>query len=1533
MKNALRTAVFFLFFILSARAQTRCIDIAPIPENQIDSEISKEQSATFAAEVMALKLGDQLVIKTSRTTSLTGTVSRSYMDVNFVEVRSGFLDDRLGHFRMTWDDDAVVGRVYDTMKPESYDIVKKIGNHPVTIDRLDVNAFNKKYPLACGNDEFEHECEINAGMVAANYDQKDDPAIWNDGVMVTQTFLVMYTYNTSRHLKDRGGINNHIAQGLELGNLCLITSGVPCTLVLGHSEGVDYVSQGNGSQDLSALGSNRKPFHNVRNLQCHYGCDIRTIVPEISNYGGLAYVASTASGMYDRDASHMVHVDYMAWHSWIHEIGHNMGGQHAIEQSYSAGPESGGLFGHSVGSFYTLRGDDSYGSIMSYAGHRTDNFCDTNAFIEGTPLGVDGRRNVARTWKKIRKYAANYLAKPKPSRIYAEESFNYKLDDSLMWQEGGSGWWEPWWTCSNKVFQITGGLSYPGLHCSGNAVYCDTWTSNAISRCGGNDPSCCDLRMPFINNRTNKPLWFSCLISRQNDDPNFFGVGLGRNLRFAKRADTDEIYLNGIPTGVTMPPFSTNLFLVKVDIDASKVYFWVDPDIASEPDVSTAQANFSYYATYTLNRVIIEGRKGAKFIVDEVRMGRSFEEVVAAQHPQEPKLEEGENALTFSFLGAPGEYDIFRSESEELSDRVKIATITSEGGRYSYVDAAPRDTVWYYMAAPKDAESEWLFTVPVSGLLGNLTQIPEPNGPYVVGQGQTNYFSAKGSRGWESAFRWQLRGTQSQMKTNNMYYAYMSTFTPGTYDVTLLMRSCRRPYDGIVTNYTTLTVTNSYPHVSVEMIRGDNMAKRPLTFRASPWDPGTNDVLEVRYQADESEEWTDWSRNYEFVHTYETSGDHLLKCQVRDNYGAVSETELPLMIETARAIPSFEDNIVVPPGEDHYFFTLRNLGTEPYEYEIEYTTDPTFFTVTPESGTVDAHGRSLLIRFNRIEVNDKTGLQCNFNVVIGGERTTVKLTFPPGKRAHLAINGNFDLFEGDALKLNNFGSRGCDSYRWLLDGEFISGAGAVVYQDGLESGEHSVVLEGYNVKGELAASVTNNFYVSPYMPSVYLTEFNKMGSSVTVWPRMASFREGMLIRFDWGEDAGYTTWQELREDSKFTHEFAHTGDHYVKCEVSLGEFRGHASLLFRPDRELYYQARIKENSSDEITVSAGERVTLLGEAGARNFWREDPMNPEIGLVEDPLAEETVCGPFAKPGTYGFIYYRADDEAVSAPQLLKVTVEPSEVTFSSFELNGMVITNTIYGEGPLGGCSVGVRAGSELYFITNRADGAFVFPTFQGNGTGSLTLNIMHPEHDGILTNVSLNSGAVFQMRKKSGAGYVYFNCTGERSALPLEGVNIKIAGLEGRTNGKGRSAAFTLPYGEYLAELTYPGMEPVVTNVLSFSQTTTCNVVMRGRQYVLSGMLYGTGGEIVTNGQIQVLNRETMNIAKRYNLEGLPFFDIVLGGTATTLRFRPAGYDNLNIDIALENNDAEDFVLTPEPLFITSLIFLLLLKLHHKDRS
>ena len=106
---------------------------------------------------------------------------------------------------------------------------------------------------------------------------------------------------------------------------------------------------------------------------------------------------------------------------------------------------------------------------------------------------------------------------------------------------------------------------------------------------------------------------------------------------------------------------------------------------------------------------------------------------------------------------------------------------------------------------------------------------------------------------------------------------------------------------------------------------------------------------------------------------------------------------------------------------------------------------------------------------------------------------------------------------------------------------------------------------------------------------------------------------------------------------------------------------------------------------------------------------------------------------------------------------------------------------------------------------------------------------------------------------------------------------------------------------------------------------------MKGRLYTLSGMAYGTGSEIVTNAQIQVLSKATMNIAKRYNLDGAPFFDLGVGEASTTLRVRPVEYDNLNLDIQLENNGHKDVVLTPEPILASLILFALgLIYLRHE---
>ncbi|MBP5627367.1 hypothetical protein J6X96_04290 [bacterium] len=1513
-----RSFLLLIFAALTLAAWERVIDISP--RDTLKGDISGNQDADFVDNVKALRMGDKLVIKTSSTTALTGTVSYCYMDVNFVEVRAGFLDDRLGHFRMTWDDDAMMGRVYDALKPESYDLLKRFGRHPLNIDCMDVAAFKKKYPLKCGVNE--GDAEIHASAV----DQKDDPKIWDDDVMTTQTFLVIYTKNASKKYAERGGINNLIAQGLALGNLSLENSGVPTRLVLAHSEAVDYVSTGNGSTDLSAFGSNRGPFSNVKYLQCHYGADVRSIVPENSNYGGLAYVASTASGISDRDPAHMINVDYMSWHSWIHEIGHNMGGQHAIEQSYSAGPSNGGLFGHSVGSFYTLRGDDSYGSIMAYAGHRTDNFSDTNAFIESVPLGVDGRRNVARTWKKIRKYAANYHALAKPSRILAEESFLYKLDDSLMWQEGGTGWFEPWWTCSNKVYQICGGLSYPGLHSSGSAVMMDAWTSNAIWRCGGDY----ERRVPF-NKGGKSTFWFSCLVSRQNDDDNYFGVGLGSRIRIAKNAGTDLIYLNSAATGRALEPFSTNLFVAKVDLYLNKVYFWMDPALDAEPQPDSADANVAYNMTgIASNRVVIEGRKGAKFIVDEVRLGKSWEDVLIKQHPQDPLLEERENSLCFSFLAAAGEYDVYRSETKDFSGRTYLNTVSTEGGRVVLDDdTAETGKVYYYMAAPTDSAEERLFTMPVSGLLGNLNQSADAGGPYVVGQGETNYFDASASKGWMPAFRWQLRGVQSQMKTNNMVYAYTDTYEPGTYDVTLIMRDRRRPYDGVVTNYTTLTITNSYPKLNVALINGSLMAGRPLTFQAFPSDPGTNDTFLVRWRPEVDGEWTEWTSGLYFVHQYQTSGEKVLKCQVRDNYGAVTEKDLDLALAEARSIPSFPTNVIVPAGSDRVGLEMKNFGTLPYDYSVAVPEEQPL-SVGPISGSVGPDGRTLLVKVDPAALGKAA--EYRFTLTADGKEEIVNVrTLSSDAYPLLAQSGNFTLNEGDVLRLNNFGSTPGYSYKWLLDGEEAAEGGVSEIVSGTDGGTHVLTLAAYDGENRLAGSLETNVFVNPLVSRVYLEEVSRTERSVRLRPVLAPYKEGTSIRFNWDEDMGWTTWQAVTPDSEFEHEFSGGGDRHIHCEINQRGSVNGSSFMFRP--EFKFDPKPKINGSEDafITLSAGESIEFEGDATLGNYWREDPMNPDVGLIADKLAAVTACGPFEKAGTYYFAYYAGNGEAISAPKVLTVEVGLPSRELVSWDLNGTVTTNTMFGSGPLGGCALAVSTGNEIYWITNSAYGSFSFPSFSGGD--ALTLNITHPDHSPCLTNINANTGCAFALERSSSFGYLYFNCVGERSNLPLEGVAITVAGQKVFTNSKGRSAALALPLGDYLAELNYPGMDRVITNATVGSKPATISVAMKGRQYALSGIAYGTGNEIVTNAQLQVLSKETMNIAKRYNLDGAPFYDVILGETLTTLRFRPYAYDNLNIDIQLENNWHKDTVLTPEPLLAPLLLFAIgLIYLRNKKR-
>jgi len=166
----------------------------------------------------------------------------------------------------------------------------------------------------------------------------------------------------------------------------------------------------------------------------------------------------------------------------------------------------------------------------------------------------------------------------------------------------------------------------------------------------------------------------------------------------------------------------------------------------------------------------------------------------------------------------------------------------------------------------------------------------------------------------------------------------------------------------------------------------------------------------------------------------------------------------------------------------------------------------------------------------------------------------------------------------------------------------------------------------------------------------------------------------------------------------------------------------------------------------------------------------------------------------------------------------------------------------------------------------------------------------------------------------------------ERSLFPIIGGVAQIGGERSEVTAQGRTGALTLPYGAHVMTIRASGRRQYVTNIVVSTGTPTYPVYLSGYSPEISGFLYGTGCEIVTNAQIQVVNEKTQNIVQRYNLDGVPFYTIHLGaGQKTNLRVRPKDYDNQNYSFTPEASSYKDFVLTPEPALLTLVILALAL--------
>ena len=1498
------------------------------------TDVTKLQDPDFPEQVKALKYLDKIIFKTAEGI-FTGTVGVAYRDVNMVEVRAGYFQPRNNGYReifhFTYDQDALVGWMEYTYAAKEYNILYTKASGKLTA----YSEESRMKHFRCGNEDgaaLSEMSEEQKAEIRANA-SIPQPAtfytnIWEVPEYVTQNYLICYTKDAYEYSKRKGGINHLMAHGIVHGTLLLSNSNIKACLRLGHSQLLtDYPDNHNSSKSLGDFNGYRNGCQDAYDMRCRYGCDMGSIGIKHATYTGLANVNFSQTGS-ESIPFNCMDSDFLGGTGWCHEDGHTMGGRHYIDTYAENNRNS--LFDHSFGCHNTPPGAPrEYGSVMARSAGLFNYYSSTNIYYDGVPISTNAKCRVADTWTKIRRYAARYRCTPvipDVDGLICNEEFEYPDGMGLMWQEGGEGFCTPWEHCNTNIFQtVSDTMERPGFHRGGVLrINNNNAGSESVRRFifwGHN------INGDYHYSRTN--FWLRSTLNIKNE--NLFYIYLGSlPIRFGD----DRIRIINGNTGLTYEYDKTFSVLVHFEMgpEDTTVSIWKDYVGESAPDPSSAAftlevsnttyfGNYRYLTLYSMNN--FQGE------LDDLRMGFTYESLNPPERPMGFQIVPGGYTndyirMVWRNVTEPETFEILRSTVNDLDTAVSISTL--EGGTAGFKDVNVDGGVTYYYWLRANYSDHFFTTLVRKGVAGIPVDTVEANGEYVIGQGQVAHLTAKGTTGYLPMIRWTVGDFDTVFLTNHYDYAFNERIimTPGDYPVKIEVTEQEVQTD-ILEDTTVLHVTNSYPHVTFECETEEKMAGKRLIFHAYPTDPGTNDILTVRWRFAPEEEWSPWTNSYYFAHTFAEAGSFKVECEVKDDYEAVTREESTIVISGSSAIPFFANKITMSNGHSAVL-VLGNKGSLPYDFEIEPLS--TLVSAYPLTGTVGGEGsyQAVLFNYAHEKINGTAG---NFTVrvKIGGESYDVRVSIPYSP-CQLAYQGPFQFTGGFETTFSDLGSQQGYSLRWILNGVEIGAPQKGLLLNAtltLDEGEHELVTQALKPNEDVAAAVTNTVSAVVIDPEVFLEETKREGTTVTYFPRVLLHAFGEAeVRFNWDEGVGWTVWQSPAE---VTHTFKADRSYLVQCQVRAYGKENGTSTRFSPVDALSVKASF-EGGENDLFIDLGESVTLQVEREGENeiVWRENFSNPQLGLIEDQSSASFSITP-EKPGLYGFLCYVQNDRAVSAPSVLTLYVsrpyEPSDFYAS---LAGVVITNTVYGCDTTGECILRAVGKNYSLAVSNDVDGTFVL---EGLPYGEVKLCLSSDRYAGtvyetVITNVSQT--VTLQAEDLSGSGIVYAQLSDNRSKLPLKGALVTAGSKTGTTTDKGRSTALTLPYGQYVMTVEIPGRDIVVTNISPDVKAKTFDVVSEGYSPFVHGFLYGTGGETVKSGTIQVLSDITKNIVDRHAMNGLPFYFIGLTPDhPVTLRYRLDDYDNENFSINSDRIVEHDAILTPEPGIAALLALLLFL--------
>lgn len=281
--------------------------------------------------------------------------------------------------------------------------------------------------ISCG---FDHSLDSKRRSVSRGVPNQSFPQ--STGTVVIDVMIVYTPAAEAWALSSEAGgvgIQNIINQSMAVAQNAIDNSKIDLEFRLVHAAKVNYTESDEGSEeDLENLTYGEIP--NVHEWRDQYKADLVAMFTDVEDTGGIAWMATGNSDDADYAFS-ITRVQQAANTSThAHEMGHNMGNDHARNQKDAAASAQGGIFEYSTGWRWIGNDGETYISVMAYDepaeddengtdedgnpiyGIEVDYFSNPDITFQGVPTGsYTGKyapADAARSMREMMKTISNY---------------------------------------------------------------------------------------------------------------------------------------------------------------------------------------------------------------------------------------------------------------------------------------------------------------------------------------------------------------------------------------------------------------------------------------------------------------------------------------------------------------------------------------------------------------------------------------------------------------------------------------------------------------------------------------------------------------------------------------------------------------------------------------------------------------------------------------------------------------------------------------------------------------------------------------------------------------------------------------------------------------------------------------------------------------------------------------------------------------------------------------------------------------------